>query len=208
LTAEDNDLTDTGSGRVGEVTAAVAEHVRALRAARGWSLDELAGRSGVSKGMVVQIEGARTNPSVGTLCRLADAFGVTIGRLLEPATERLVHVAAAEQAPVLWRGDLGGFGRLLASVSEVNCVELWEWRIAPGETHPSADHAPATRELLHVLDGAVTVTVDGTDYEVRDGLTIEFQADRWHAYRNDGPDPARLMMVVVMPPGELDRRKR
>jgi transcriptional regulator with XRE-family HTH domain len=208
LTVKDNDLTDTGSARVGEVTAAVAEHVRALRNARGWSLDELAGRSGVSKGMVVQIEAARTNPSVGTLCRLADAFGVTIGRLLEPATERVVHVATAEQAPVLWRGDLGGLGRLLASVSDANCVELWEWRLSPGEQHPSADHAPGTRELLHVLAGLVTVTVDGADHEVRSGQTIEFLGDRWHAYRNDGPDPARLLMVVVMPPGELDRRHR
>jgi transcriptional regulator with XRE-family HTH domain len=207
LTAKDNDLTDTDSGRVGQVTAAVAEHVRALRTARGWSLDELAGRSGVSKGMVVQIEAARTNPSIGTLCRLADAFGVTIGRLLEPATERVVHVAAAEQAPVLWRGDLGGFGRLLASVSDSNCVELWEWRLAAGENHPSADHAPGTRELLHVLAGEVTVTVDGTEYEVRSGQTIEFQADRWHAYRSAGAEAARLLMVVVMPPGELDRRR-
>jgi transcriptional regulator with XRE-family HTH domain len=208
LTAEDNDLTDVTSGRVGEVTAAVAEHVRALRTARGWSLDELAGRSGVSKGMVVQIEGARTNPSIGTLCRLADAFGVTMGRLLEPATERVVHVSTADQAPVLWRGDLGGFGRLLASVSDSNCVELWEWRLSPGEQHPSADHAPGTRELLHVLAGTVMVTVDGADHEVGDGQTIEFQANRWHAYRNDGQQPARLLMVVVMPPGELDRRRR
>jgi transcriptional regulator with XRE-family HTH domain len=201
---KDSELTDTD--RVSEVTAAVAEHVRTLRTARGWSMDELAGRSGVSKGMVVQIEGARTNPSVGTLCRLADAFGVAIGRLLEPATERLVHLSAADHAPVLWHGDQGGFGRLLASLSDRNCVELWEWRLAPGEHHPSADHAPGTRELLHVLAGTVMVTVDGVDYEVPSGQTIDFQADRWHAYRNDATEPARLMMVVVMPPGELDRR--
>ena len=195
-------MTDTGSGRVGEVTAAVAAHVRALRTTRGWSLDELAARSGVSKGMVVQIEAARTNPSIGTLCRLADAFGVTIGRLVEPASERVVQVSAAEQAPVLWRGDLGGIGRLLASVNDPSGVELWEWRLVPGENHPSADHAPGTRELLHVLAGHVTVTVDGADYEVVSGQTIAFQADRWHAYRNAGAEPARLLMVVVMPPGE------
>lgn len=200
-------MTDTGSARVGEVTAAVAEHVRALRTARGWSLDELAGRSGVSKGMVVQIEAARTNPSVGTLCRLADAFGVPIGRLLEPATERVVHVAAADQAPVLWRGHLGGFGRLLASTGGTTGVELWEWRLAPGENHRSADHARGTRELVHVLTGSVTVSVDGTDYEVHSGQTIEFQADHWHAYRNCGTEPVRLVMVVVMPPGEMDRRR-
>lgn len=207
MTVKDSELTDAGAGRVGEVTAAVAQHVRSLRTARGWSLDELAGRSGVSKGMVVQIEGARTNPSVGTLCRLADAFGVTIGRLLEPSDERVVHVSAAGNAPVLWRGDAGGFGRLLAGLSDANCVELWEWRLAPDEYHPSADHAPGTRELLHVLDGTLTVTVDGTEYTVGSGQTIEFLADRWHAYRNAGPEPARLLMVVVMPPGEYDRRR-
>ena len=82
-------LTDT----VETVTGAVAQHVRALRLGRGWSLDELSGRSGVSKGMVVQIEAARTNPSIGTLCRIADAFGVTIAQLLEPAADRTVRVS-------------------------------------------------------------------------------------------------------------------
>ena len=45
-----------------EINAAVALHVRALRAGRGWSLDELSGRSGVSKGMLVQIEGSPHQP--------------------------------------------------------------------------------------------------------------------------------------------------
>ena len=71
-----------GDRGVARVTTAVAQHVRALRQSRGWSLDELSGRSGVSKGMVVQIEGNRTNPSVGTLSRLADAFGVTVLSLI------------------------------------------------------------------------------------------------------------------------------
>lgn len=197
-------MTDT---RVAAVTAAVAEHVRALRLGRGWSLEELSGRSGVSKGMVVQIEGARTNPSVGTLARIAEAFGVTVARLLEPAAERVVRIADAGDAPLLWRGGYGGSGRLLVGVNEPDFVELWDWRLAPGDQHTSPDHAPGTRELLHVLAGAVTVTVDGTDFEVHDGQTIDFRADRAHAYRNDGASVARLVMVVVIPPGEWDRRR-
>jgi transcriptional regulator with XRE-family HTH domain len=206
VTAEDSVLTDTGAGRVEAVTAAVAQHVRELRTGRGWSLDELAGRSGVSKGMVVQIEGARTNPSVGTLCRIADAFGVTIARLLEPGAQRDVHVSDADGAPLLWRGGQGGIGRLLRGLNDPDFVEFWEWRLNPGERHQSADHAPGTRELLHILAGTATITVDGTDYPVTAGQTIDFRADRGHGYRNDGPDPVRLVMVVVMPPGEWDRR--
>jgi transcriptional regulator with XRE-family HTH domain len=191
-----------------EVTAAVARAVRVLRQSRGWSLDELSGRSGVSKGMVVQIEGGRTNPSIGTLCRLADAFGVTVARLVEPGPRRRVRVGAASAAPVLWQGGYGGFARLLAGLNEPDFVELWEWRLEPRDRHDSADHAPGTREVLHVLSGSLTVTVDGTDHVVRAGETIDFPADWAHGYRNDGGEPVRLVMVVVMPPGDFDHRPR
>jgi transcriptional regulator with XRE-family HTH domain len=225
LTVKDSVLTDTtgraapraasvppagaerGAHGVEAVTAAGAHHVRSLRLARGWSLDELSGRSGVSKGMVVQIEAARTNPSIGTLCRVADAFGVTIARLLEPASERTVRVTAAADAPLLWRGGYGGLARLLGGLNEPDFVELWEWQLQPRDQHESSDHAPGTRELLHILVGELTVTVDGTDHSVRAGETIDFVADKAHAYRNDGDSPVRLLMVVVMPPGAFDRRR-
>lgn len=202
MTAKDTQLTET----VAALTAAVAGHVRALRTARGWSLDELAGRSGVSKGMVVQIEGARTNPSVGTLVRIADAFGVTIARLLEPAEERTVRISDAETAPRLWQGQDGSFGRLLRGMNDPSFVELWEWRFAPGDRHTSENHMPGTREVLHVLEGTLTLTVDGVDHEVATGRTIDFLADRAHTYRNDGSTDARLVMVAIVPNTEWDRR--
>ena len=203
LTVKDSVLTATAD----QITASVAQHVRALRQSRGWSLDELSGRSGVSKGMVVQIEAARTNPSIGTLCRLADAFGVTVARLLEQAGDRGVRVTHADTAPVLWRGGYGGFGRLLAGVNDPDFVELWEWRLQPRERHDSPDHAPGTRELIHVLAGEIVVTISDQDHVVRAGETINFVADHVHSYRNDTDLPVRMVMVVVMPPGEWDRRR-
>ena len=41
---------------VPDITAAVARTLQALRADRGWSLDQLAARSGVSKGVLVALE--------------------------------------------------------------------------------------------------------------------------------------------------------
>lgn len=201
-------MTEAGAGRVGAVTSAVAGQVRELRAARGWSFEELAGRSGVSKGMLVQIEAARTNPSIGTLCRVADAFGVSIAQLLEPAERSSVRISATTEAPVLWRGARGGTARLLNGPGGPELVELWEWRLEPGEAHHSPDHPRGTREILHVLDGALTVTVAGTEHAVPAGHTIEFPADREHGYRTAGEEPVRLMMVVVTPSGEWDERTR
>jgi transcriptional regulator with XRE-family HTH domain len=204
---EDSVVTDTGTppvaGTANELNAALALHVRALRVGRGWSLDELSGRSGVSKGMLVQIEGARTNPSVGTLARVADAFGVTVARLLEPAADRSTRLTDYEEAPVLWRGGRGGTARLLRGLGE---TELWDWRLAPREHHTSDDHQPGTREVIYVLSGALVVTVGGEEFTVHAGQTIDLVADRAHSYHNAGESPARFMMLVTMPPKEFDRR--
>jgi transcriptional regulator with XRE-family HTH domain len=189
------------------VAASIAGQVRGLRQGRGWSLDELASRSGVSKGMVVQIEGARTNPSIGTLCRIAEAFGVSIGRLIEATAEPVVRVIGADEVPTLWHGSAGGRAHLLRGVNDPAFVELWRWRLMPGEHQSADDHTPGTRELMHVHTGQLTVRVDQTPYLVRAAETIDFRADRPHEYRNDGTETVDLTMVVVMPPGGYDRAR-
>lgn len=209
MTVQDSELTAGRRRSTTEaaVAAAVAQHVKGLRQARGWSLDELAHRSGVSKGMVVQIEGGRTNPSIGTLCRLAESFGVSIGRLLEADERAAVRLISETEPPTLWRGELGGTARLLAGVNDPAFVELWEWRVTPGEVHRSAEHSPGTRELVHVRAGLLVVTVADEDYPVSAGQTIDLRADRPHEYRNEGPAPVEATMIVVMPSGEWDRRR-
>lgn len=194
-----------------QIASAVARRLRALRQSRGWSLDELAGRSGVSKGMVVQIEGVRTNPSIGTLARLAEAFGVSVAQLFEPPATPRIRIIDGPDVPVLWRGGAGGAGggvaRLLCGVNDPGFVELWDWRLAAGERHTSAEHAPGTRELVHVRAGILVVSADGGEHRVTVGQTIDFRADGPHGYRNDGDEPTLLTMVVVMPPGEWDRQR-
>jgi quercetin dioxygenase-like cupin family protein len=78
-------------------------------------------------------------------------------------------------------------------------VELWEWRLAPGERYEAAADPPDLHELLHVLAGEVTVTVAGADHRVAAGQTIGYPAGRVRELRNDGVRPARLLMVEVTP---------
>jgi transcriptional regulator with XRE-family HTH domain len=206
VTGKANIVTDAGPGRRDEIAAVVAERVRALRTARKWSLDELASRSGVSKGMVAQIDGGRTNPSIGTLVRIADAFGVTIAKLVEDTRPPTVRVVRAGEYPVLWHGPAGGRARLLGGLDEPEFVELWEWVLNPGEEQVSDDHAVGTREIAHVLAGALTVVVDGEEYRAEIGETVLYPGDVPHTYRNDGTEATRFAMVVTLPAGEFDRR--
>ena len=66
-----------------EIAAALARNLRDLRRARGLSLDALAGLARVSRGMLLQIEGQRVNPSLATLVRIADALDVSVSALLD-----------------------------------------------------------------------------------------------------------------------------
>src|SRR5450432_3646481 len=152
--------------------SSIARNVRALRNEHEWSLDELSGRSSVSKGMLVQIEQNRTNPSIGILSRIAEAFGVSLAALLELDQSPTVRLVAADEAIELWHGSEGSVGRLLIGSDRREHIELWEWRMVPGDAYPGQAHLPGTREMLHVHEGTLTLTVDGTDHEVPAGSAV------------------------------------
>jgi transcriptional regulator with XRE-family HTH domain len=123
-------------------------------------LDQLATRSGVSKGMLVQIEQARTNPSIGTLCRLADAFGVTLAQLVELAA----GVDACgwwipSEVVRLWEGADGSGGDLLVGTDRNEHVELWRWHLAAGDQHDSEGHLPAPGSCSPCSPGTLTLEV-------------------------------------------------
>jgi transcriptional regulator with XRE-family HTH domain len=187
-----------------EVAAAVAHNTRRLRTLRGWSLDQLAARSGVSKGMLVHLEAARTNPSLGTLCKVAETLGISLAGLVEPPVAASVRVVEPDEIVRLWKSDAGSVGNLLVGSDERDHLELWHWTLVPGDRHDSEAHARGTREMLHVLTGEMILTVDGADHVVRAGGAALFLADHDHAYRNDGAAPVELVMVVLQPDADLD----
>ncbi|XHM89596.1 XRE family transcriptional regulator [Peterkaempfera sp. SMS 1(5)a] len=183
-----------------QVTQALARNLKRLRTERGHTLDSLAARSGVSRGMVVQIEQARTNPSVGTVVRLADALGVSIARLLDYAEGPSVRLVPGDRAVPLWTTPAGSSGTLLAGVEAPGPLELWSWRIEPGEGHGSESHPAGTVELVRVDEGELTLTVDGRDHIVPAGTTATFDAAVAHRYGNAADRPLLLTMVVSVPP--------
>lgn len=179
---------------------AVAGNVRALRQDRGWSLELLATRSGVSKGMLVAVEQGRSNPSITTLCRIADAFGTTLGPLVEFEPAADVHVVRAADALTIWQGATGGTAVLRIAVDGDPPAELWEWELPPGVSHPSSSDQPGQTELISVLAGTLTLQHDGILHELGVGDTLGYPADRPHAYANTGEQACRFTMVVLLAP--------
>ncbi|PRX47796.1 XRE family transcriptional regulator [Prauserella shujinwangii] len=180
-----------------ETLARLARNIRAQRTRRQWTLDALAARAGLSKGVVVAVEQGRGNPNLATLIRISDALGVSLTALLEGGEEPAVRVT--DRTSLLWEGPSGGTGRLLDGTDSPTPVELWHWRLEPGERHDSEPHAAGTRELLHVYTGELTLTVGGQEVVVPSGASARMTADEPHAYANAGRVAAEFVGVVVPP---------
>jgi transcriptional regulator with XRE-family HTH domain len=182
------------------IEAALAANVREWRGRRGWSQSELAARAGLSKGMLVQVEQAQTNPSIATLCKLANALGIALVKLVEVTDEPVVRRITPADVAWLWRGrSKRSAAGLVAGVEAPVPVELWEWRIGARDGYDAIAHPSGTREFVYVLEGAAAVSVDGVEVVVGAGECAVFQADRPHRYASAHGRATRFMMVVVEP---------
>ncbi|MEO5875934.1 MAG: helix-turn-helix domain-containing protein [Streptosporangiaceae bacterium] len=179
------------------VAGAVARTVRVSRAAHGWSLDHLAARSGVSKGVLVNLEQGRGNPSLGTLVKISEALGVPLTRLVQVEDEPTLRVFPPERHVVLWRGESGGVGTLLAGSDPRPSIELWTWEMQPGEIRDCEAHTPGTREIAFVQAGTLTLLVDDRHENVAAGSAAVFFGDRPHGYANHRTEPCSYVLAVM-----------
>ncbi|HLK01177.1 MAG TPA: XRE family transcriptional regulator [Streptosporangiaceae bacterium] len=182
----------------GELAAAIGRTVRGLRAERGWSLDQLAARADVSKGVLVALEQGRSNPNLATLARISDAFAVPVTQLVEIGGEPAVRISEATR--VLWHGPAGGNGTIVGATDPPWAAELWRWELRPGESFGGEAHAPGTRELAFVESGTLTLTIGGRAHQVPAGRSARFPGSLAHHYGNESDGPVSFLLVVVVPP--------
>jgi len=70
-------------GTVDGATVEISKRIYQLRQGKGWSLEQLSASSGVSRSMLSQIERDEANPTLAVTLRIAQAFEMSLGDLVE-----------------------------------------------------------------------------------------------------------------------------
>ncbi|EAU3488717.1 helix-turn-helix transcriptional regulator [Salmonella enterica] len=195
MTKKVNLVTDAGAD-VSTVNEAVSHRIKQYRKQKKLSLDELSRRANVSKGMLVEIEGCKANPSIALLCRLAAAMGVSVADFVDVSIRPDVHIIADAEIPELWNGEKGGRARLLAGSGGPDMTELWMWEMQPGEKFSSPGHPSGTLELLYVQSGTLTLGVKESFFQVLTGYSATARTDAPHFYENQGESILKFIMTV------------
>lgn len=183
-----------------DATRYLAEQLRLMRAARGWSLDRAAQATGVSKAMLGQIERGESSPTFTTLWKISDGFECSLTSFLVPAA------TSAEGAPDTLLRSADALRKRVASDDMLVAplfpfearygFEFLELTLPPGYTRPSGPHAAGVTEHVIVTRGEMEVLVDGHWQHLACGDAIRFDASRPHGYRNPGAVEARCHNLI------------
>lgn len=176
----------------------IAERLKALRAERSWSLDQLANRTGVSRATLSRLENGEVSPTASVLGKLCAAFGLTLSRLMhlvegdfEPLVDR--------SAQPLWRDPETGFERRSVSPpSQTLAGEVLEGSLPEGaRLSYEAPPRPGLEHHLVVLDGRLTVTIGGRDHVLGPGDCLRYQLYGPSAFATPADTGARYFLFMV-----------
>ncbi len=179
--------------------AAIGVRIHALREAMGFSLRDLAERSGVSAPMLSQVERGETSPTLAVAEKIAAGLELTLSQLLRLDEGEHVMVTRAGGRR---RYERGGhrFEELTPPLpgqrADVSLHTLKAGATTGGPDDPPM-HEPGSRETAVVLTGVLALTVDGTRHELHAGDSVTFDADLPHHFENDGEEQARFLAVIA-----------
>ncbi len=180
---------------------AIGGRLRSLRRASGWSLREVAARSGLSASFMSGLERGTTGASVAALVRLASAFDTTVADLL----------GQTELGPARRWGDRVVRGGERLAVTAGRGVRIEElaalptrlqpqlFVLAPGATSEGS-YAHAGEEFMYVLQGRVAVWLDEREHhELGPGDALTFPSSLPHRFVALGADETRILWVNTPP---------
>lgn len=184
------------SGEIAETTAntltAMGLRIRELRQTRGLTLQDLADVSGLSTSMLSLVERGRASPSIGSLIVIASALGVAMSDLLVngPDGEEKIVVRGSEARVVETAHHIV---RRLMREDRARGVSVAVDEYAPHTG--SAEHPIAHEgfEYGFVLQGELTVEVDGTKHILQQGDLIAYSSRRKHKIWNRGRSKVRTL---------------
>jgi transcriptional regulator with XRE-family HTH domain len=178
--------------------ALIAGRLKALRNERGWSLDELAKLSGVSRATVSRLENSEVSPTATALGKLASTFGMTISRLMQMVEEKFAALIPRE-GQLQWHDPAIGFRRRSVSPPAQSLAgEVVECEIDP-DTRIAYDDTPrrGLEHHLHLIEGALEITVNGETHHLKPGDCLRYQLEGASRFATPKDRGARYYIFLV-----------
>ncbi|NRQ48712.1 helix-turn-helix domain-containing protein [Aeromicrobium stalagmiti] len=199
--------------RNGELGATVGQNVRAERERQGISVRALARKLGVSASFLSQFELGQSKAAVNTLFAIASELNLSLDELLGSSVDTTRDGSPAPVTRQRTLTDKEGVAEFAEYLTLQNGVRWKRLADMPADHHvqfllteydPGSDSAPGDSPQRHpgddygyVLEGTLTVEIDGKQRELSAGEAIHLSGDVPHRLRNTTGELVRAVWFVV-----------
>jgi transcriptional regulator with XRE-family HTH domain len=185
---------------VDDLDTRLGARIRIERENRGWSLTDLAQRSGVSRAMINKVERGEASPTASLLDRLAGAFGLTLSMLLaRTETGHIGRLVRANEQSRWTDPDTGYIRHQIApapgSDIPLDIVQV-ELPTGASVTFPARNYA-SVRQLIWMSNGCLTFIEGEIVHTLREGDCLELGPPADCTFRNDQSVPCRYVVIVL-----------
>ncbi len=175
----------------------IGKNIRKRREANGWTLAQLAEKSGISGGMLSEIEREKKNPTIRTAWQIASALGCTISDLVDDKPHCEHEIVRAGDRQRFVDPESGIEREEIAPSFRCRGIEVVVYRLPPRtETSPFSPHSPGVAEHITVLKGAVRCTVGEISFELNEGDSASYSPQFAHGFQNPHDAPCEVMLII------------
>ncbi|MDQ0317060.1 XRE family transcriptional regulator [Amorphus orientalis] len=176
----------------------LAVRLRALRLERGWSLDTLAGLSGVSRATLSRLENAEVSGTASVLGRLCAAYEIPLSRLMLLAEGDFAARIEPDAQPVWTDPETGFRRRSVSPPAHLLAGEVLEGTL-PAATRISYP-APPRQGLEHhlvMIEGRLDLTVDDERHGLTGGDCLRYRLFGASHFETPADAGARYFLFMV-----------
>lgn len=177
--------------------AHLGQRIRHLRSQQGWTLEELAERSEVSRAMLSKIERGENNPTLVVAVKIAFAFGMTTAQLIG-IEERRAAVKVPKDRRLSFRDPQTGFERQVFPALEGRTLEFVRHVLPEGCSSGALPALKAgTEKYLLMEQGTVRARIGPQDYLLEEGDMFYFLADVPQHFENIGEGVCSYFVIKM-----------
>ncbi|ATU91996.1 helix-turn-helix domain-containing protein [Phyllobacterium zundukense] len=191
-------MENTCSDDTAAIDRLIAQRLKSLRNERGWSLDELARRSNVSRATLSRLENAEVSPTASVLGKLCASYGLTMSRLMRMVEDDFAPLVRRKAQPVWVDAEIGFRRRSVSPPAKTLGAEVLECDLEAG-TRIAYDHPPrhGLEHHLLLIEGQLQVTVDEQTFDLQPGDCLRYQLFGPSAFATPEQSKARYVLFIL-----------
>lgn len=180
----------------------IGEQIKSKRTQKNITLEELANRAGVTKGLISQIENNRTVPSLPVLFNLIHSLGEDLKSFFEGMHEHFINghvliVRKGEEKP-FEKEPVKGFSykRILTKSVAAQAIDIALLELKKGAARKQMIQTDAF-ECKHILKGSVEYQIEKEKFVLNAGDTLFFDGRAKHRLRNVGTTDVAILVAYL-----------